>query len=187
MNRQILFAFLLGLLLSGGIARAAHLADPGRLLPADGVWAKAAETELTAFEHTTGIRILVEFHLKSPATDEDKVPGAYMSALSRKLGTLQRGVLIVYFADDPDWRVWIGDELTATFVGKPGTVQELTASGAIHDVKEAMLTAARAKADATFAEVQKSAPADQPPTPAQHLVLQTDALLDALTGRLRTK
>ncbi len=164
-----------------------HFDDPGKLLPANPAWIKTVDAKLDAFERATGIKILVQIHLKSPSAGEDKVSGAYMSALSAKLGTLRHGVLAVYFADDPDWRVWVGDELTPAFVGKPGTVKELTESGAIHDVKEAMLTAARTKADAAFAQLQKSAPADQPPTLARHLAMQADALLDALMVKLSPK
>jgi hypothetical protein len=168
------------------LSAASHFDDPGRLLPADPAWTRAVEARLDAFERATGIKILVEIHLKSPSAEEDKVPGAYMSALSGKLGTLRHGVLVVYFADDPDWRVWVGDELTPAFAGKPGTVKELTASGAIHDVKEAMLAAARAKADATLAELQRIAPKEKPPAGIQ-LAMQTDALLDALIGKLSPK
>lgn len=163
-----------------------HFDDPGRLLLANSAWTKACEAKLSSFEHATGIKILVQIHLKSPSPEEDKVPGAYMRALAEKLGTLQHGVLVVYFADEPDWRVWIGDELTSAFVGKPGTVKELTERAAIHDVKEAMLNAARVKADATFAELQKIAPAEKPPAGMQ-LALQADALLDDLMIKLAPK
>jgi len=169
------------------VDRTAHVDDPAHLLPAGLGGVNELETRLADYECCIGIRILVQFHAKSPLADEDKVPGAYMKALADKLGTQQRGVLVVYFADDPDWRIWIGDDLTSHFVGKPGTVQELTDSKAIHDVKEALLASARAKADAAFAALQKSAPANQPPTPAQHLRLQTEALLDALIARLGPK
>jgi hypothetical protein len=187
MNRLFTFCLFACATALSATEPASHFDDPGKLLPSDSAWARAVDARLDAFERATGIKILVEFHLKSPSAEEDKVPGAYMSALSARLGTLRHGVLVVYFADDPDWRVWVGDELTPAFAGKPGTVKELTASGAIHEVKEAMLAAARAKADAAFAELQKTAPAGQPPTPAQHLALQTDALLDALIGKLSPK
>ena len=165
---------------------APHFDDPGQLLP-PAPWAQSRDRRLTDYERDTGIKILVQFHLKSPPPDEDKVPGAYMSALSAKLGTLRHGVLVVYFADDPDWRVWVGNELAPTFAGKPGTVRELTDSGAMHDAKEAMLNAAHTKAEAAFAALQQSAPAGQPPTAAQHLALQADALLDALMAKLARK
>jgi uncharacterized membrane protein YgcG len=165
----------------------AHLDDPAHLLQADPTAAPALEAKLAALERTSGIRILVQFHAKSPSAEEDKVPGAYMTALSRQLGTLQHGVLVVYFADDPDWRIWIGDDLAAIFAGRPGTVQELTENKAIHDVKEALLTSARAKADAALAALQKSAPPDRPPTAAQNLRLQTEALIDAVVSRLEPK
>ncbi|HKB56149.1 MAG TPA: hypothetical protein VKC51_01035 [Lacunisphaera sp.] len=187
MNRLLALGFFACAAALSMAELASHFDDPGRLLPADPAWTRAVDARLGDFERATGIKIHVEIHLKSPSAEEDKVPGAYMSALSGKLGTLRHGVLVVYFADDPDWRVWIGDELTPAFAGKPGTVKELTASGAIHDVKEAMLNAARAKADAAFAALQKMAPPNQPPTPAQHLALQADALLDTLMAKLSPK
>jgi hypothetical protein len=174
----------------GGLQAAvpvAHLDDPGQLLSFESKWTKACEAQLTAYEHATGIRILVQFHLKSPAEEEDKKPGAYMHALARKLRVDQGGVLVVYFHDDPDWRVWIGDGLVNVFAGKPGTVQELTAGEAIHNAKEAMLTAARAKADAAVRRAQESDPAGKPLTTAQRIVFQADALLDDLKARLASK
>lgn len=167
--------------------KTAHLDDTAHLLPPKLGDMNVLEGRLADFERSSGIRILVELHEKSPSADEDKVPGAYMRALAEHLGTRQHGVLLVYFADDPDWRIWIGDDLTPAFAGKSGTVQELTDSNAIHDVKEALLASAHAKADAAFAALQKSALADQSPTPAQHLRLQTDALLDALIARFGLK
>jgi hypothetical protein len=157
-------------------AESAHLADPASMLPADA--ARAVEARLDRFEHATGTRVLVRFQAKSPSPEEDKVPGAYMQALAAKLGVAERGVLVVYFADDPDWRAWIGDELTARFAGKPGTAKELTASGAIHAAKEAMLTSAQEQTDASF---QNSAE----PTPAQRLARHTGALIDVLLERLK--
>ncbi len=162
----------------------AYLDDPGQLLPSDPARTKAGESKLAAFERTTGVRILVQFHPGSPSAEEDKVPGLYMRTLAGKLDVARRGVLLVYFADEPDWRIWVGDELTAVFSGKPGTVAELTASGAIHDAKEALLAAAMTRAGETFAALQKTAPPDHPPSPARHLALQADALIEALMDRL---
>ena len=69
----------------------------------DTAWVAATQAKLDAFAHRTGIRIVVQFHAKSPPADVDQVAGAYMSALARHLGLIQHGVLVVYFADDPDW------------------------------------------------------------------------------------
>jgi hypothetical protein len=164
-----------------------HLDDSGQLMSFEPKWTKACEGQLTAYEQATGIKILVQFHLKSPTAEEDKKPGAYMHALARKLGVDRGGVLVVYFNDDPDWRVWIGDGLTNRFTGKPGSVEELTASGAIHEVKEAMLTAARSKAEAAVDQAKKSAPAGKPLTTAQHLAFEADALLEALKAKFAPK
>ena len=160
-----------------------HVSDPAGLLATERLGVTDLEAKLADFEARTGLRILVQFHAKSPAADEDRVPGAYMRGLSEQLGTRQHGVLLVYFADDPDWRIWIGDDLTATFTGKPGTVAELTASKAIHDVKEALLSAAQAKADAEFGTPQKASA----PGKARHLVLWADALVDALMAKLKAR
>jgi len=162
-----------------------HVSDPAGLLAPERLGVIDLEAKLADYEARTGLRILVQFHAKSPPADQDQVPGAYMRGLSEQLGTRQHGVLLVYFADDPDWRIWIGDDLAARFAGKPGTVAELTASKAIHEVKEALFSAAQAKADAAFTELQKSSGAAQPPGKAHHLELWTNALVDALMARLK--
>lgn len=161
----------------------AHVSDPAGLLAAERLGMIDLGAKLADYENRTGIRIMVQFHAKSPSTAEDQVPGAYMRALAEQLGTRQHGVLVVYFADDPDWRIWIGDDLVAQFAGKPGTVEELTASKAIHDVKEALLASARAKANAAFAAL----PPSSPPTPARHVFLQASAVLDALMEKFSVK
>lgn len=165
-------------------ARAHHLDDPAHLLPADRQWWASTGAKLAAFEREHGVKVLVRYHAKSPSEEEDKVPGAYMRALSTKLGTIDHGVLLVYFADDPDWRMWLSDDLTAKFAGQTGTAKELTASGAIHDAKETFFAAAKAKADAAFAAEQKAAPAGHPPAASRLLARHTDALLDGLFAKL---
>jgi hypothetical protein len=189
------FVWLSVLLLSSSLAvlraapagRTAHIDDTIQLLPQGMGYVEVLEGKLADFEGRSGIKIQVEFHQRSPTPEEDKVPGAYMRELSARLGVRQHGVLVVYFADDPDWRVWIGDDLAARFVGKPGTVKELTASGAIHNAKEAMFAAARAQADASLAELQKKLSGDEQPTPAERVLAQCAALLDAVMAKLGPK
>jgi len=172
---------ILSLFLIGSLLRAAepvpYLDDPGKLLPADTAWVGRLETRLAAFERTTEIKIVLRLHPKSPSAEEDNEPGAYMRGLATKLGVGWRGVFVVYFADDPDWRVWIGDELVSLFVGKAGTAKEFTESGAMHEAKEVFLKAAFAKADVVFA-------ARPDGTPAQRLAGRADALVDGLIDRL---
>lgn len=104
-----------------------------------------------------------------------------MKAIATSLGIAQKGVLIVYFADDPDWRIWVGDDLTARFSGKAGNVAELTANGAIHEAKEAYLTSSVAKADAEF----KATPG--PSSVSRRLGLEANALLKNLCLKLGVK
>jgi len=165
-------------------AAASHIDDPGGLATVDAKWSADMESRLAAFEARTGIRILLQFHAKSPPELEDKQPGAYMRALATKLGVIKEGVLVVFFADDPDWRVWVGDDLTPRFVGKPGDAKRFTESGEMHNAKEAFLTASLAKADSAFAAQQKAAPAGAPPGLGRHLALQSDALIDGLVAKL---
>ncbi|ATC63123.1 hypothetical protein CMV30_03655 [Nibricoccus aquaticus] len=150
------------------------------VVPSDPAWSAALNEKLAAFKASHGITFIVRLHAKSPSAEEDKVPGAYMRTLAAKLGTVQSGVLAVYFADEDDWRLWIGDDLTARFSGKSGTPKELTKSGAIHDAKEALFATATAKRDTIFTALQKAAPADQPPLPARRTQLYADALVDEL-------
>jgi hypothetical protein len=107
-----------------------------------------------------------------------------MRALARQLGTEKSGAVLAYFADEKDWRVWLGDDSTTAFLGRSTLPSDLADGAALHDAKDIYFAAAQAEADAMFARQQKSAPPDQPPPPAQPLKLQTDALLDALISKL---
>jgi cyclophilin family peptidyl-prolyl cis-trans isomerase len=165
----------------------AHFDDPDKILPLDPPRAKNFNYKLANLERATGLRIVARIRAKSPTEAEDAQPGAFMRALATQLGTAQRGALAVYFADEDDWRVWIGAELTDRFVGRPGTAQELTASGAIHEVKESFLKTACAAGDADYERQKKSLPLDRQPPPSQRVKLQTDAILDGLIFKLEPK
>jgi hypothetical protein len=126
----------------------------------------------------------VRFHAKSPTAAEDAQPGVFMRGLATQLGVAQRGVLAVYFGDEDDWRVWIGDELAAKFAGRAGTVAELTANDAIHDAKEAFFAAARAQAEERWNERLKSSRADRRPDPAVRVGFHAEAIVDGLIAKL---
>jgi len=161
----------------------AHFDDPAGLIPVDPPRAKNFNFKLANYERATGLKIVARLFPQPPPETEDKVPGATMRALAEKLGVARTGVLVAYFAPD-DWRVWFGDEVTARFLGRPVTPADLTEGAALHDAKDALITAALQQGNAAYARQQKNAPADRPPPPAQHLKLQVDALLDALLLRL---
>jgi cyclophilin family peptidyl-prolyl cis-trans isomerase len=165
----------------------AHCDDPVALLPTDPPRAKNFNHKLANFERVTGVRIVTRFFAKSPPADQDKVPGAWMRALAEKLGTAKRGALVAYFADEDDWRVWVGDESTSAFLGRTATAPDLVAEGAFHAAKEAFLAATRAAGDAEFAKQKQAAPSDKQPPAAQRLKLQADAVLDGLIFKLEPK
>lgn len=166
-----------------------HFDDPDQILPREPPRAKNFNYKLANLERATGLKIFARLRAKSPTEAEDAQPGAFMRGLARQLGTARDGALAVYFADDDSWRVWVGDALTARFCGRPGTAQELTASGAIHDVKEAFLKAAQATGNADYKKQQETlAAASQPaPPPGQRVKLQTDAILDGLIFKLEPR
>ncbi|MBI5689706.1 MAG: peptidylprolyl isomerase [Verrucomicrobia bacterium] len=168
---------------------AAHFDDPSKVLPLEPPRARYFNFKLANFERTTGRRILARIHPKSPTAAEDAQPGAFMRSLAEKLGTARDGALAVYFVDDDSWRIWVGDTLTSQFAGKPGTAAELTKSGAIHDVKEALLEAAQARGNADFKQQQETLAAAKqpPPPPGQRVKLQADAVLDSLIFKLEPR
>lgn len=161
----------------------AHFDDPDGLVPTDPPRAKNFNFKLANFERATGMRIVARLFTKSPSEEEDAKPGAYMKALAEKLGVAKRGALVAYFADQDDWRVWIGDDSVAAFVGgssRPNGRQ-------IHDEKVKFFASARTKGNANFAEQVKAAGPDRPVSPKQKLKLQTDHVLDEMIFRLEPK
>ncbi|HEX7630501.1 MAG TPA: peptidylprolyl isomerase [Lacunisphaera sp.] len=165
----------------------AHFDDPSGLIPTEPPRAKNFNYKLANFEATTGVRIVARLFKDAPPEAEDKVAGAWMKALAEKLGVAKRGALAVYFAADDDWRVWIGDESTAAFFGRPLTAAELGEGALFHKFKEAFLTDVRSEGDAAYAKLKAGSPPDQQPPPAQRLKLQTDAILDHLIFNLEPK
>lgn len=105
-----------------------------------------------------------------------------MRALSAKFGLLETGVLAVHFADEDDWRVWIGNSLTAQFVGKPGTAQEHTESGAMHAAKEAWFGMVFAEADKAW-----SASSGEKPASHERVAFAAEAITDGLIAKLTTQ
>ncbi len=163
---------------------AAHFDDPTGLLPTEPARAKYFNYKLANIERATGLRIVARLFARSPTAAEDAQPGAFMRGLASKFGTAERGAVVAYFADEAEWRVWLGDGSTSAFVGEPGNAAEFTRSGRMHEVKEAFLKSVAAAGDAEFARQQRAAPADRPLPKNQRLKVHTDALLDQLIFRL---
>ena len=161
--------------------------DPDGVLPAEPPRARAFNHKLANVERTLGLRIAARFRARSPTPAEDAAPGSFMRGLAEQLGTARDGALAVYFADDDEWRVWVGDALVGRFAGRTGTAAELTADGSMHEAKEAFLAAAKARATEELAEQVRAAaakPGTPAPPPGQRVKLQADAILDGLIRRL---
>jgi len=158
----------------------AHVNDPDHLLPTEPPRARNFNFKLANYERVTGRRIVVRLFAKSPSDAEDAKPGAFMSALAAKVGTARDGILIAYFADEKDWRVWFGDTTIATVLGHAPTAADLAPEGPLHVAKMKLIDDCTAQGDRDFAEQQKAAAPDKQPVPAQHLKLQLDDVVDRL-------
>ncbi|QYM79490.1 peptidylprolyl isomerase [Horticoccus luteus] len=154
--------------------------DPDHLLPTDPPRAQAFNYKLANFERATGHRVRARLFAKYTPDTPAQRPGNFIHKIAEQLHVERDGLLAVYFADIDKWALWIGDDLVTRFVGQPGTAQQFTKSGAFHEAKQAFIAQARAAADAAFAAQKKAASADSPVPPAQHLKLETDAMLDGL-------
>lgn len=176
------FFVLLMALVSAVIVQATqadHIDDPtGMLRVAD---AMQLEGRLAQLQKDTGIRAVLRFHEHLPAPEEDNAPGVYMRGLSTQLGLIEDGVLAVYFADEKEWRVWIGNTLAARFAGREGTAAELTESGAMHDAKEAWMEQVFAAAEKAWAEWNKIAHGI--PRPEEKVRFEAQALVAGLKAR----
>ncbi len=153
-----------------------HFDDPDNLLPTDWPRAKAFNNKLANLERATGVKLYARlFETFTPDTPGQR-PGNYTGALARQLHLPPDSVLAVYFADLQQWGLWIGDRYLQHFMGRPGTLQEFTRTGALHETKQSLLAAAKTEADAAIATAEKTAPVP----PAQKTKLLVDATLDAL-------
>jgi cyclophilin family peptidyl-prolyl cis-trans isomerase len=165
----------------------AHFDDPDKLLPTEVPRAANFNFKLANFERATGLRIVARVFAKNPPADQDARPGAFMRALATQLGVEKRGVLAAYFHADDDWRVWIGDDLVAAFLGRPATAADLGQDGPLHEKKEAFLATVKAQAAAYVTEARSARGPDQPLRPADLVKFTTDAMLDALLLRFEPK
>lgn len=165
---------------------AAFFDDADGLIPVTPPRARYFNYKLANFARATGHLVKARLHARSPAAAEDAVPGAAMKALAERLGTRTRGVTVAYFADEDDWRLWIGDELVPVFLGRPVAPGDVGEGGALHRVKTALIERARRDGNAAFAAQETEARAAGTPAPSggQRIKLQTDAILDALLLRL---
>ncbi len=177
-------ALLFAWVVARAAAPAAPLLDLGPVPAVDPAWARTTERQLAQFRQAAGWTLLVRCSARSPAPEEDRVPGAYMQALATRLGVAEQGVLAVYFDDEAEWRLWIGTQRAPAFVGQPGTAEEFTRSGALHRAKEAFLATVQAAAESAAAARLKTAPAGRGPPPGWRRQDQTDALIAGLIARL---
>lgn len=150
---------------------AAHFDDPAKVLPTEVPRAKNFNYKLNNFQRATGRRLYARVYPSFTPTDAAKTPAPFTQQLAQSLGIHQSGVLAVYFADQDQWQVWVGDDLMPRF--NPEHRKTM-------DVKNALYAAVKAKA-AQYAELaRKTRGPDKPLTPADLAKYSVDAMLDLL-------
>ncbi len=153
-----------------------HFDDPDNLLSPSPSRAKTFDTKLANVERATGVKLYARlFESFTPDTPNQR-PGNYTGSLARQLHLPSDSVLAVYFADLDQWGLWIGDHLLEHFMGRSGTVQEFTRTGALHAAKQSLLTTAKTEAETAIAAAGKTGPV----SPGHKTKLLVDAVLDAL-------
>jgi cyclophilin family peptidyl-prolyl cis-trans isomerase len=165
----------------------AQFDDPDKLLPAEPPRALVFQRKLANFARATGVKIWVRLHAKFNPETAGQRPGALAAAVAKKLGLTANDILALYFADTDQWALWIGEQRLHAFTGSPGTLETLMRDGVFQQAKQDFLTAARTQAELYTAEAVKALPPDKPPTPAQRLKYQVDAVLDGLILKFEPK
>ncbi|HWA11189.1 MAG TPA: peptidylprolyl isomerase [Opitutaceae bacterium] len=142
--------------------------DPDHLLPTDPPRADAFNYQLANFERATGLKVRARILRKPAAADATALP-AVAKRYAEQLGVLDRGAMVVYFADPEQWALWIAEPLRPLF-GPAGT--------------EGFLPPLQAKAEAYTAEMAKSLPPRQSVSRGMKIKYRLDAVLDGLLLKL---
>ena len=159
--------------------------DPEHLLPTEPLRAQAFNLKLAHFARANGVEIHALLLAHAPPDTDGRKLNLYLHDLAEKLGVLKQGVLLLYLADRAEWKLWIGDDSAAPFMGLKGTVKDFMQDGAFHQAKQDFLAAARAQAVAAAARAN---PGSNLPLPAsQSLKHQVDAILDHLIFKLEPR
>jgi cyclophilin family peptidyl-prolyl cis-trans isomerase len=165
----------------------AQFDDPDHLLPTEPPRALIFQRKLANFERATGVKITMRLQAKFSPETAGQRPGAVAVSTAKKLGLGPDGILALYFADTDQWALWIGAQRINTFTGRPGTLAELMRDGVVQQAKQDLLAVAKSQAELFTAEAVKALPPDKPPTPAQKIKYQVDAVLDGLIGKFEPK
>lgn len=149
--------------------------DPAGLLPADPPRARYFNFKLANFARATGRHVAARVYPAFAPDRPGQKPSDFCRALSARLGCDADGALVLYFADEDRWYVWLGAARMQTFA-RPGQK--------MHEAKTALYDDARARAARLVADGEARATPDHPFTAADRLKCGVDAMLDTLIFRL---
>ena len=156
----------------------AHFDDPDKLLPDDPPRADSFNFKLANLQRATGLKIYARVLRKIDPADAKLQPGAIAKRYAGKLGVLADGAMVLYFADEDEWALWIADPLLPAFNPKGAD---------LHDAKQAFLAPLKAQVEAYTAEMAKTLPPRQTVSRGMKIKYRLDAVLDGLILRLEPK
>ena len=165
--------------------RPAHFEDPSDLLPIDPSRAKVFDLKLANVERATGVKIYGRLVARAPATSDDRRLNEHLRELATPLGLLKEGALVVYYANRHEWKLWLGDDTAAAFMGHAGSVKDFMQDGAFHLAKQDFFEKARTAGSAALARANQNS--SIPPSSSQILKHQVDAVLDSLIFKLEPR
>lgn len=151
--------------------------DPDHLLSATAV--QDITAKLAAFAQTAGLKLHLELRAKFTPKTPGQRPGNVAAGIGRDLHLTATDILAVYFADIDKWGLWIGDNYVNRFVGRPGTIKQLTKDGTFHQAKLDFIGAAQSRA----VELANTAARTGPVSDTQKIQFQAAAVIEGFTTK----
>jgi cyclophilin family peptidyl-prolyl cis-trans isomerase len=158
----------------------AHFSDEDGILPSAPPREKSFNNKLSNFERFTGVKIYARsfeaFHPTGPGQARPELA----ETIAQQLGVERNGVTAVYFADNHDWELVIGD-LPLKAVSNSADGPDLP------ELKKALLSGAAEAGERLIALAEKRASPDKPVTEAQRNYIRIAAMLEELVQAFAPK
>jgi cyclophilin family peptidyl-prolyl cis-trans isomerase len=160
--------------------------DPDKILPTEWNRARVFNFKLANFERFTGTKLTARIFAKAPADAEGDKLDSWLLREAERLGVKKSGAFAVYFADQDQWHLRIGDESVSQFIRGPLGEKPSPATSLAEAVEE-FLDDTRSRGAEFIAKAQASATPDKPVSASQKIKLKVDAVLDGLIFKLEPR
>ena len=161
--------------------------DPDKILPAEWDRAKNFNYKLVNLERFTGIKLAARVYAKPPAATQSGQLDAWLAKEAARLGVAKRGALAIYFADQDQWHIRIGEESASHFLQTGPNGEKATPATSVPAAVDDLLKAASVRSAEMIAAMIKRLPPEDPMTDARRIKLKADAVLDGLIFKLESR